>query len=277
MLVKHLSHAIVDGGKKPMSKAGVSNFTAAMAFILRIRDAQEFVEPFRVAANRRALVPALIAGICSLNPVAGEYSNGLYLLIFALNLVGDYTAATPGRIRICEALEAGILRAILLVGCTPHDFGQLDDPQHDNGEPDQQLRFALTNSLPPYMVYRSILLDMPRFLADIEKLTDTEAFKTCILYTPWQQLHTLIQNRLAFLETFHSAPSVLYKACDNMEVSWLHSDVAVFDSGFSVARYTSSPIFVAVPHVSIYIIARNSARRLIGEPGIGTIAKSSVA
>ncbi|KAJ7907535.1 hypothetical protein B0H13DRAFT_2501698 [Mycena leptocephala] len=259
MLVKHLSHAIVDGGKKPMSKAGVSNFTAAMAFILRIRDVQEFSESFRAAANRRAIVPALIAGICSLNSVAGEYSNGLYLLIFALNLVGNYTAATPGRIRICEALEAGILRAILLVGCTPRDFGQLDDPQHDNGELDQQLRFALTNSLPPYMVYRSILLDMPGFLVDVEELADTEAFKTCAIYAPWQRLHALVQDRLAFLETFDSAPSVLYKAA----IIW------------SAARYTSSPIFAAVPHVSIYIIARKSARRLIGELGIETIAKSS--
>jgi hypothetical protein len=68
---------------------------------------------------------------------------------------------------------------------------------------------------------------MPGFLADVEELADTEAFKTCVIYAPWQRLHALVQDRLAFLETFDSAPSVLYKACDNMEVSWLHSDVAV--------------------------------------------------
>ncbi|KAJ6536966.1 hypothetical protein B0H19DRAFT_380169 [Mycena capillaripes] len=222
MIVKQLQHAAVDA-RTPMSKPDSLHFSAATTFILRLRKgfsgpsckgivvsiarAKEFSEQLDAAAIRHGIVPTLVAGICSLALAPSAHRNGLELLTYALNIVAGYSTTAPGRLRICEALQAGILRAVVLVASA----GLHSDELY------RQLDFILASMLPSYMVYRSILLQMPTFFADVEQLVKAETFNISPLLASWQRFHALVQERLAFLARFDSTPCVLYKGCDNME------------------------------------------------------------
>ncbi|KAJ6603272.1 hypothetical protein DFH09DRAFT_1458653 [Mycena vulgaris] len=114
-----------------------------------------------------------------------------------LCLLGKHSTQSPGRIWISEVLQAGLLRALVLVATTLTGDAELDE----------QLELFLTTALPGYMAS----------LLDVEELAKSETFVASKSLASWQRFHDLVHERLDFLALFDSAPLVLYKACDNME------------------------------------------------------------
>ncbi|KAJ6536955.1 hypothetical protein B0H19DRAFT_1382770 [Mycena capillaripes] len=255
MIVKQLQHAAVDA-RTPMTKPGGLHFSAATTFILRLRKgfsgpscngvvvsiarAKEFSEQFDGAAIRHGIVPTLVAGICSLALAPSAHRNGLELLTYALNIVAGYSTTAPGRLRICGALQAGILRAVVLVASA----GLHSDELY------RQLDFILASMLPSYMVYRSILLQMPTFLADVKQLVKAETFNISPLFASGQ--------RFAWPFLHASTPRLV--SFTRVAITW------------SVVKSLSRQSFAAVPLVSIYITVPNNARKSIGVRDIETLA-----
>ncbi|KAJ7652388.1 hypothetical protein DFH06DRAFT_1206012, partial [Mycena polygramma] len=206
MLMKHLSLAIADG-VTPMSPLRCSHFAAVVYFIHRIMKSEELLERLCDALIPRGIIPALITCIMCLTPVVGERLNGPVILCVAFSFLGRYSTASPGRSHMCEALQAGLLRTVVLVASTDAHSEELDS----------RLDFLLKDALPSYMVYHSILVQMSSFLAEVEEFVRAETFKASPQFAAWQAFHALVQDRLVFIQDFDSRTNVLYKACDNME------------------------------------------------------------
>ncbi|KAJ7635655.1 hypothetical protein DFH06DRAFT_1434223 [Mycena polygramma] len=204
MLMRYLSYAVGDG-VTPMSDLAWSHFTATMCFILRISKSEELASRLSNALNPRGIVPALLTGIFCGLPVVDEQANGRELISLTLNFVGQYSTAPPGRRRISEALHAGILRVLVLVASVV--------PLREERDVD----FFLKTVLPPYMVYHSILVQMPSFLADVETLVESEIFMASPHFPAWQAFRALVDERLALVQAFDSDPPTRFKACDNLE------------------------------------------------------------
>ncbi|KAJ7461206.1 hypothetical protein FB451DRAFT_1498452 [Mycena latifolia] len=203
MVIKHLGHA---AATDKVSERGHSHFTAAITFIWTVKDFEKFASNFGVALRRQGVLRALVAGVCSLNGVTADHKNGVYLLTMCFNLLGIHSTHSPGRTWMAEALQSGLLRAIVLVASS----------QTPDAELDGQLDCFLTKALPPYMVYRSILVHMRACLLEVEDLVKSEAFLASKSFAAWQRFHTVVCERLDLLEIFDSTPGALYKGCDNM-------------------------------------------------------------
>ncbi|KAJ7151931.1 hypothetical protein C8R46DRAFT_1121564 [Mycena filopes] len=206
ILRRHVDRA-VGNSTIPMSDIGSSHFTSAIGFMMGIMQVQEFCLSFRDALLRQGILGALTAGITSLVPSATEYGNGLYLLAFALNLLGHYTAAPPGLAWVSELLQSGFLRVFALIASTHPGYYFIDH------ELESHVRQVLT----PYMVYRSILLLMPHCLSEVEELTNTDGFKASAILPRWQAFCSLVQDRLAYLQLSDAARPVTPKSCDNID------------------------------------------------------------
>ncbi|KAJ7153320.1 hypothetical protein C8R46DRAFT_474392 [Mycena filopes] len=206
LLRRHVDRAVGDP-TIPMAWTGWSHFSSAIGFMAGIKEGQEFRLPFRDALLRQGILGALTAGIISLVPTATEYDAGLNMLTFAFNLVIHYAGAPPGLAWVSELLKSGSLRAFALAVAT-----------HQGHDPlDQQLRAYIDVLLTPYMVYRSILLLMPRCLSEAEEFTKSNGFKASGIFPQWQAFYNLVQARLTFLQSSDAAPTAAVKSCDNIE------------------------------------------------------------
>ncbi|KAJ7106812.1 hypothetical protein C8R43DRAFT_207937 [Mycena crocata] len=210
-IVKHLGRAI-EQGEGTLSGTGMSHFTAAIAFIHRLERMEEYAKRFDTALLRAGIVRVLTSGLSSLNCVAADYPNGLVLMLFSFGHLGMQVSTPPGRLSMSEALQSGLLRAVILAASNPICNQALM----------QQLQQHLTLVLPGYMVFRSLLTHIKSSLLDVDGLVEAPAFIASELYAPWQEFHALVRERLDFLESFNAAPSIMYKACDNMACSQIH-------------------------------------------------------
>ncbi|KAJ6460054.1 hypothetical protein C8R47DRAFT_129582 [Mycena vitilis] len=202
-VVKHLNDA---AASDPMSDQGVSKFTAAVGLMISVAEAQapDISDLFLTQMRHRGILHATIACICSINSVAAQHSNGLYLLIACFNMMRHQLSLAWGRSATCEALRGGLLRAIILVGST-----------HTGNETLCDLVLEFLDFLPGHMVYRSILQHMPHCLREVEDLVVCDAFVGCALFSRWQPFEALVRERLAFLESFDKTIPEIAKACDS--------------------------------------------------------------
>ncbi|KAJ7618300.1 hypothetical protein DFH06DRAFT_1306648 [Mycena polygramma] len=171
MVVKHLDHA---SASHPMSGDGVSHFTAAVGLMLTVNEAED-----------------------------SDLSDIFHTELRRHGLLRHLSLLTHGRTSTGEALQSGLLRALVLVASTHAGNEILED----------QVR-SLLGILPGHMVYRSILQHMRRCLSEVEHIVNSEAFAASTLFPVWPFFDALVRERLEFLDTF-DATSPMYKACDN--------------------------------------------------------------
>ncbi|KAJ6460080.1 hypothetical protein C8R47DRAFT_129873 [Mycena vitilis] len=206
MLIKHLSHAITDG-VTPMSRPRRSHFAAVLYFIVRANKSDNLLQRLSDALISRGIISALITSILCLTPVVGDQGTVPEMLGVALYHLGRYSTASPGLSNMCNALQAGLLRALVLAASVEPHTEQIHD----------QLSIFFQTTLPSYTVYRSILVQLPSFLSEVEELVDVGAFKESAQWAAWQAFRIVVQDRLMFVQEFDSRTNVRYKACDNME------------------------------------------------------------
>ncbi|KAJ6501109.1 hypothetical protein C8R47DRAFT_258479 [Mycena vitilis] len=198
-IVKHLTHA---SSSNPMSDRAVSYLTAAVALIMTVNKApREISNLFIARLRRRGLIRALVSCVCSLNPVAADHSNGPALIVACFSLLSVHLSLSHGRTATRDALQGGLLRAVVLVAST---HTALCD-----------VMIGFLDILPGHMVYRSILQHMPACLNEVTDLMSCATFVRCALFSRWQTFEAHVRERLAFLETFDQRMPDTYRACDN--------------------------------------------------------------
>ncbi|KAJ7662690.1 hypothetical protein DFH06DRAFT_1325045 [Mycena polygramma] len=182
LLLQLLALAFVDD-RTPMSRMGTQHLRAVLGF-------------FCESTVREDIATHLL-------PLYDDDQEAAGIVLGVVARIIEYATAAPGRLRICEALQAGLLRAVVLAAT------------HISGEKlDEQINFLLAK-LPAYMVYRSILAYLPSLLADVEDLVKAKAFVASPVYASWENFHALAEERLDFLMIFDSTPIVRYKGCDS--------------------------------------------------------------
>ncbi|KAJ7628276.1 hypothetical protein DFH06DRAFT_1304335 [Mycena polygramma] len=203
MIVRHLNHA---SASDPMSDDGATHFTAAVGIMRTVNEAEdsELSHLFDAELRRHGLIRAVTRCVCSINSVATNHANGVHLIAECFNILGHHSSLlTHGRTSTSQALQSGLLRALVLVASTHAGNTILED----------QVR-SMLGILPGHMVYRSILQHMRKCLREVEDLVDSEAFAASTLFPVWPFFDALVRERLEFLDTF-DATSATYKACDN--------------------------------------------------------------
>ncbi|KAJ7092982.1 hypothetical protein B0H15DRAFT_833178 [Mycena belliarum] len=203
MVTRHLAraadHDIISGTRN-------WHCTAAIGIIADAKKSGRIGILFDAELRSQGIIKSLVAAACSLNLYAATHENSLGLLTMAIHILGKYSTHPPGRVWMSEALQAGMLGAILLLASTHPGDSMLTG----------QVVYFITSALPGYLVYRSILIHLRTCLMDVEELVNTEAFAACPAFASWQQFRDAARDRLNFLEVFDSTPPVLYKACDNV-------------------------------------------------------------
>ncbi|KAJ6563150.1 hypothetical protein DFH09DRAFT_1159403 [Mycena vulgaris] len=205
IIIKHLGRALV-GDQMP--ETCVTHCIAALVFISRGGQLST-ASLFDAALRRHGLLRAIVACTCSLNSVAAGHSNRIFLLSICLNLLGTNLTQLPGRAWLSDAIQAGFLRALVLVASTHPTSTEIDE----------QVQLILTRVLPGYMVYHSILVHVRASLLEVEPLLKSDSFMASKSFGLWQRFYGVVRERLDFLDIFDATPSVLYKACDNMACS----------------------------------------------------------
>ncbi|KAJ7473605.1 hypothetical protein B0H11DRAFT_2036507 [Mycena galericulata] len=146
ILMQHLDHAIVDA-TTPMSPKSVILFEGALTFMVGVQELDGVRSPLGASLVHRGIVRALTIGIRSLNLVVADHDKGPVLIAATLNLLGQRVTTPPGRQRMSESLQAGLLHAAVHIAST-----NLGDDSIE-----QTLNYFLREALPGYMVYHSIL------------------------------------------------------------------------------------------------------------------------
>ncbi|KAJ7810157.1 hypothetical protein B0H14DRAFT_3480851 [Mycena olivaceomarginata] len=183
-IVRHINHAVGDR-HPPLAADQIFFLLAAANFLGDTTTPHAPNGPYEAALLAHGLVGALVKAICALNTMIPTQTIGPTLLNKLLSLLSQWCLSSPGYPWIAEALQAGLLRAII----------------------------------PPCLVYRSVLEHMPMAMDDVRKLVNTQAFQNSRLCEPWQTFAQVVDNHLTFLSLFLSENYVVYRACDNLECS----------------------------------------------------------
>ncbi|KAJ7620437.1 hypothetical protein FB45DRAFT_1062697 [Roridomyces roridus] len=108
--------------------------------------------------------------------------------------------------RVKEALEGGLLRAIVL------SAGRKEASYFE-----EQLETLLGSVLPQSLVYHSVLASLRAALDEAEPLTHNDAFRKSKFFTMWQDFVRLATDRLELLAKFDRGEIGQTRACDTIE------------------------------------------------------------
>jgi hypothetical protein len=130
---------------------------------------------------------------------------------------------TPQPDHVGEALEAGLLRAILAWTIQGTECSDIDLLKGFFG-------FILT----PYTVYDSGLWEINIALHEVEELAADQRSVQSMLFESWSQFHTMATDRLGAMEYYTSYQ--MMEACENVKVSFARSKILIIDKWFISVR-----------------------------------------
>ncbi|KAJ7624136.1 hypothetical protein B0H17DRAFT_1188239, partial [Mycena rosella] len=105
---------------------------------------------------------------------------------------------------VAEALDAGLLRAIVLCGA-----GGFEEVQDD-------ITRLLKDLLPPFSVYHSVLSVFADVVGQVPQLATTPSFKTSRIYPAWTNFSELMNQCTAVMKYYNRLfASLKVRACDN--------------------------------------------------------------
>ncbi|KAJ6534355.1 hypothetical protein B0H19DRAFT_1383514 [Mycena capillaripes] len=198
-VVRHINRVV--NRRTPLTNRDVAALLASWTFFDNTASLHALSGPYEAALLVHGVVGAITAVICALNPVVSaddppQFRDRL------LSLLSRRCLTAPGYPWVAEALQAGLLRAIVSsanVGSVHH------------------MEAFLTCIIPNSMVYRTVLVHIPKAMDDVQKLVDTQAFRHSPVYQPWLKFEELVDDRIRFLSRFTSENYLCLRACDNMQ------------------------------------------------------------
>ncbi|KAJ7673794.1 hypothetical protein DFH06DRAFT_1467238 [Mycena polygramma] len=201
-LVRHMKYAL-DKTRGPIAKRALA-IAAGGLFLL------DMAKPDDPPTTGALYFPALVAdglvsvlteAVCALSAVITVEPSMPMLVGKLLSLLGQLCMV--GYLPLIEALQAGLLRAILSFSSAEKDTGEL--------------QIFLTDLIPRRLVYRNALVCMPKAMNEVRDLVNTRAFQECDLHQPWLTFREFVDERIRFLTLFDDARRIALKACDNLE------------------------------------------------------------
>ncbi|KAJ7809919.1 hypothetical protein B0H13DRAFT_2295116 [Mycena leptocephala] len=160
--------------------------------------------PLTAALLHRGIIPATTTLLCAL--CRPTESPPLLTLDRCLLLIGRILSSVEGYRRLPDALQAGLLKCLILVG-------ELDHTTIN----DTHLMLWWDAILPSSMVYYHVVSKMGPALREIEDMEQTPRFMQSRKVGAWQKFKALAFRRLKVLTLFNAAEYVSYRACDNLQ------------------------------------------------------------
>ncbi|KAJ7111651.1 hypothetical protein C8R43DRAFT_154748 [Mycena crocata] len=151
------------------------------------------------------LSAALTAAICALN--ASNHPIRLEILYNLIEALSRALTSSPGYPWVVEALESGLLRAIVTSALKGGNKGGNDDINIQD-----QLHYFLNALLPASLVYRSVVVAMHQAVGDVKEFIENQEFRRSPLFASWRALMILARQRTRLLNVRHHL-----KACDHVE------------------------------------------------------------
>ncbi|KAJ6609127.1 hypothetical protein B0H10DRAFT_2226207 [Mycena sp. CBHHK59/15] len=195
LAIKQISHAAIS----PKTEMTVGFLGSIMAFLNETSNGH-----FNSALISKGIVAALVATAHAFADVTGRTIVPALQLCFMMLI--DYLGMPPGYPWVIEALNAGLLRAIVAVGVAPR-LADLSIHVKD----------LLLRILPSSMVYYSVVAQLNDKFSDIEALGATRGLAESTISREWQHFSKLATERVGLLEIFESDNWVSMRGCDNMQ------------------------------------------------------------
>ncbi|KAJ7617851.1 hypothetical protein FB45DRAFT_932815 [Roridomyces roridus] len=162
--------------------------------------------PLKEALASHGIVGVICTALCA-HALSGLSERDIAMLyLFTMSIVNYYLPVFPRNTRIKEALDSGLLRAIVFCAC----FKNVELFE-------KQLQELLGTLLPQALVYHSVLTSLRAALDDAEPLTHNRAFRESKLFGMWQDFVRLATDRLDLLVKFDRGKIGQTRACDNLE------------------------------------------------------------
>ncbi|KAJ7854452.1 hypothetical protein B0H13DRAFT_1188416 [Mycena leptocephala] len=136
-----------------------------------------------------------------------KFDHGLDLhgaLQLAFQFLGNVIITSPGYTWITEALNAGLLRAIVTFGI---------NAQHV----DPELLKAALKTISKYSVYYSVLKHIEVSLLEAADVAGSEAFRKSPISGAWSSFAHIVRQRLQVKKLYDSDERISMKACDNAQ------------------------------------------------------------
>ncbi|KAJ7473843.1 hypothetical protein B0H11DRAFT_2036190 [Mycena galericulata] len=151
------------------------------------------------------LVRALTAVLIPLNDTGRHMDSVEGTLHRCLELLSDSVCVEPGYLRLPEALNAGLLRAIAILSQTNVRGHNMD----------WHLREFLQSHIPGGMVYYPVVAALEGNIPPVSEIRDDERFGKSPIFRDWLALLDLACDRELIRREFHSPIYHSIKFCDN--------------------------------------------------------------
>ncbi|KAJ6493305.1 hypothetical protein C8R45DRAFT_185302 [Mycena sanguinolenta] len=174
--------------------------------------------PFGRALIARDIIPPVIKAVSSLTLSNGSTSPVLTMICSCLDLLSSLFLSTHGYVKIPEAVDAGLLQALILSAQCP--FGDRDWQKY------YKLYFILL--LPLSLVHHRFIYALSEALhPGTVDLIASSSFRQCAMYDIFTQFLSFAMHRLEILRAFVSnKASRNVKACDNLQCSQIDAKTA---------------------------------------------------
>ncbi|KAJ7659425.1 hypothetical protein B0H17DRAFT_1337566 [Mycena rosella] len=245
-LVKHLDTAIAT----PKSPVPVASIRAVMVFLQGRTDINDRLH-WLVLSSR--IGASLVSALLYLHEPGTPSTDDTAQMCF-MYLSIYLSQYAPNYIRIAEALEAGILRCIMLFAA----YGEAS-PIHS------MLQNLLGFVLPSGLVSYAVLLQMKKAFPDAKDLSQSAPFVNSALFPQWRTFATLAEARMKVLDDWEATGRLSRRACDNLECDQIcdrHQRLPPRERGFMRALLNAEYRRVQYPLSleTIQFIARNPGK-----------------
>lgn len=150
------------------------------------------------------IVQCVTTAICALCGPAMEVTEQMIPLF--ITMLARHLSRFPGFPWVKEALDAGLLRAVMLSASRRAPVI------------DVTLLFIVSERLPESLVYHSVLSSLPSALEDAKDIAATPQFRGSPLFRKWTDFVDLAAERLEVMTRFDRGELGESRACDNLEV-----------------------------------------------------------
>jgi hypothetical protein len=200
LIVKHIRRVVPE---KNHALADEDGFDLLAVFILLEAGGCLFDGPLHDALVANGLVKCVTTALCAVCGSAILITEQLIPLCLAVLV--SHISTFPGFPWLKEALDGGLLRAILL--CASRRMPITFVP----------LNYLISEVVPASLVYHSVLSRLRTALDDAKDLADTPEFRASPYVREWTNFAELATERLAIMERYDCGELGRQRACDHVE------------------------------------------------------------
>ncbi|KAJ7124108.1 hypothetical protein C8R43DRAFT_1031330 [Mycena crocata] len=154
--------------------------------------------------------PAALVGVIIATRDTGAVKSQRFSLVHLI----EFLKTPPGYTYIVQALDAGLLRAIIMLAVG------LPAPAEANIPDDETMlaacRELLEETLPRATIHHRVVSQLKRSFPDAENLAQESAMSDSPISREWHQFVELVKERLRVFDVWQAPSRVSLKSCDNI-------------------------------------------------------------